>query len=367
MKIFKIENKGKASWGVDYRDPLTGKRKRRVIGQNKKGATKVLSKIDTEITEKGYFEDRKLINKSFTDVKDEYMTQEIRNIKKKYPQYDEYILNQFMEFTPLGKNKIKELNVPEVDIEVVEQYKAFRAGRVAHSTVDRELNVIRHFMRFAKSKRYIRDNPFPDVKLFREDLNRVVYFEPDEVERLLNACDSSDCQSKHLKPIVTISLNTGLRPITLLNLKWNDVDFVGRFIYTGTTKNGHKLTVHMNSDVREALENWKVVSVDNRDNWQNDYIFKSRSGKPFKHVRKSYYNAIRRAGLDSKGADFYSLRHTFCSQLAKSTKDLNLVKEAAGHKRLDMTLRYIHLAEDYKKDSIEGMYKKKGVRNPAEI
>src|SRR3989339_107938 len=307
--------------------------------------------------------------KSVIDAKEEYLDRERNNSRKKYPESDELALKKFMEFVPpsIGNRKTRDLAMSEISKEIIEDYKAYRANLVEHSTVDRELNVIRHFLYFAKGKRYIKDNPFPEVKLFREDLGRIVYFEGDEINKLLEACDKVSHQAKHLKPIVILDLNTGLRSITLFSLKWKDIDFTENFIYTNVTKNGHRLTVTLNTDAKQALEDWKAQSVGDRKDYLDEYIFKNKHGKPFKHVRKSFYKALKLAGLENKGAVFYSLRHSFCSHLAMKTKDLNLVREAAGHKRLDMTLRYVHLTDEYKKEAMEGIYKKKDGRNLAEI
>ncbi len=255
----------------------------------------------------------------------------------------------------------------EINNEVIEEYKAYRATLVKHSTVDRELNVIRHFLYFAKAKRYIIKNPFPEVELFKEDLGRIIYFEREEIDRLLEACGKVSSRAKHLKPIVVVSLNTGLRPITLFSLRWKDIDFIDNFIYTNVTKSGHRLTVTLNTDAKSALEDWKTQSVGDRKDYLDEYIFKNKDGKPFKHVRKSFYRALKIAGLENKGANFYSLRHSFLSYLSMTTKDLNLVREAAGHSRLDMTTRYIHLTDKYKKEAMEGIYKKENGRNLAEI
>ena len=40
----------------------------------------------------------------------------------------------------------------------------------------------------------------------------------------------------------------------------------------------------------------------------------------------------------------HALRHTFCSRLVQRGVPILTVKELAGHKTMDITLRYAHLA-----------------------
>lgn len=74
-------------------------------------------------------------------------------------------------------------------------------------------------------------------------------------------------------------------------------------------------------------------------------LFTSR-GKPvhpsqFREFAKSYFTA-----LGWPQGRFHALRHTFGTQLYKSTKDLALVKRELGHKSINSTMVYVHLAAE---------------------
>jgi integrase len=67
-------------------------------------------------------------------------------------------------------------------------------------------------------------------------------------------------------------------------------------------------------------------------------------------IRKRFHRTLKEASIE--GFVFHDLRHTFASHLVMAGVDLMTVKEFLGHKDIKMTLRYAHLAPDYKRDAI---------------
>jgi site-specific recombinase XerD len=67
---------------------------------------------------------------------------------------------------------------------------------------------------------------------------------------------------------------------------------------------------------------------------------------PLVWVELSFHNALEKAGIE----DFkiHNLRHTFTSNILISGVDFITVRELLGHKTIDMTLRYAHLAPNHK-------------------
>ena len=62
-------------------------------------------------------------------------------------------------------------------------------------------------------------------------------------------------------------------------------------------------------------------------------------------------SAQRLAGLKPTG-NFHILRHTFCSHLAMRGGAAKAIQELAGHTHLSTTMRYMHLAEGHKEQTI---------------
>ena len=78
-------------------------------------------------------------------------------------------------------------------------------------------------------------NPMRNVQKQKEDDGRVRFLSDDERSALLEACKES--QSPYLYPVVVLALSTGMRKGEIMNLTWNDVDFIKQRVILNDTKN----------------------------------------------------------------------------------------------------------------------------------
>ncbi len=86
-----------------------------------------------------------------------------------------------------------------------------------------------------------------NVKLLEENNMRLRLLTIDECQTLI------DCCASHLKPFVTMAINTGVRKGEILGLKWQQVDLNHGFILLDTTKNGERREIPINTTVKELL------------------------------------------------------------------------------------------------------------------
>src|SRR5271169_2468261 len=63
--------------------------------------------------------------------------------------------------------------------------------------------------------------------------------------------------------------------------------------------------------------------------------------------------SLKRKVTDIKNFTWHDLRHTFASRLVMAAVDLRTVAELMGHKRIQMTMRYAHLAPAHNSAAIE--------------
>ena len=79
-------------------------------------------------------------------------------------------------------------------------------------------------------------------------------------------------------------------------------------------------------------------------------VYRNSKGQPYRDISTAFNSAVKRAGITD--FTFHDLRHTFASRLVMRGVDRTTVKELMGHKHINMTLRYAHLAPGHKRSAI---------------
>ena len=318
------------NWYIDYR--VAGRRKRENAGPSKRLADAVLRKREIEIAENRFLDIKKNEKIRFEDFAEEFLKLHSKPNKK---------LSSFERDKTLLKNLCSFFSgryLFSITSKMAEEYKVARSKIVSPATVNREVACLKCMFNKAIEWGKVEENPAKKVKLFRENNQRLCFLEEEEIKKLLDNC------SGHLKSIVAVALNTGMRRAEILNLKWHDVDFQRKIIYLLETKNNQRREIPMNHIAEDVL-----IGVCKHPS--SPYIFCNKDGKPFYNVRKSFFTALKKAGIIN--FRFHDLRHTFASHLVMAGVDLNTVRELMGHKSLEMTLRYSHLSPDHKRRAVE--------------
>lgn len=132
-------------------------------------------------------------------------------------------------------------------------------------------------------------------------------------------------------------------------LRWReDVDLVAGTItvnqqtrhgVTGTPKGGTRRKVPMSPSLLAALKSLDVV--------RTGLVCRNLDGTPFTDGQTTHAirRIIRRAGLPERG--WHSLRHTFGTHAAMLGVNPWRLQAWMGHKRVDETMLYVHLAGEH--------------------
>lgn len=152
----------------------------------------------------------------------------------------------------------------------------------------------------------------------------------------------------HLKPLVLLSINTGMRRGEVFNLQWADINFKGKVLTVEgeTSKSGQTRHIPLNKEALEILQRWRDQHAR-----KSGYVFPGKEGGRLDNVKKSWDGLLKLAKID--GFRWHDLRHTFASKLVMAGVPLNTVRELLGHSDIAMTLRYAHLAPDSKAAAVE--------------
>jgi integrase len=155
----------------------------------------------------------------------------------------------------------------------------------------------------------------------------------------------------HLKPLVLLSLSTGVRRGTLFGLEWRDVNFPERILTLREEieKSDKTRYMHLNDTAYDTLSKWKEQS---EKTTSNALIFPSpKNGGQMDNCKNSWKALLKRAEIEN--FRWHDMRHDFASQLVMKGVDLNTVRDLMGHADLKMTLRYAHLAPENKLQAVK--------------
>jgi integrase len=266
------------------------------------------------------------------------------------------------------------LDMPMVEMDpvLIERWRAVRV-RAGNKpvTINRNLQRLRALVGKAVEWKAIDRHPFCGLKPLKHDRSgRVRYLDEEEEQQLRDALLKREDKLRkdrerfnawriarhkaplplrtqeyvdHLRPIVLLALNTGLRRGELLALMWKDVNMKTKWITVAgqTSKNNQTRRVPLNAEAAAILEGWNRQS---KGSLTGSYVFAGSKGKRMTAITTAWRSLRRMARL--RNFHFHDLRHHFASRLVQSGVDLNSVRELLGHSDIKMVLRYAHLAPE---------------------
>ena len=259
----------------------------------------------------------------------------------------------------------------------VEKWRRKRAkAGVKPTTLNRDIASLKAALSKASYWGLIDSNPIRKVKLSKLDRSpNVRFLDPAEEERLREALDAREQEIRadrisgnvwrldrgyatrqdlsdhefvdHLKPMVLVAMNTGLRRGELFNLCWKQVDIQGGNLTVSglTAKSGKTRQVPLSKETVEVFMSWKE-----QRNPAMKLVFPSRTGAPLTDIKTAWGSLLKRAKINQ--FRFHDLRHHYASRLVMGGIDLNTVRELLGHGDMKMTLLYAHLAPEHMAQAI---------------
>ena len=219
-----------------------------------------------------------------------------------------------------------------------DEYAALREQSVKHSTINRELDVLRSALLHAEANGRI--GKAPAIYALEAEEVRERWLTPDEFGRLLGGC-----QAQHIWLYMLLAVTTCARPSAILDLRWDRTDFQSDIIHlnpVGRAQTSKKRpTVKMPPALKQAL-------LEARTQAFTDYVIEY-GGYPLGSIKKAFKNAVKRAGFaDDDKIVPYTLRHTGATWLAQAGVSLWSIADLLGHADLRMVIKhYAHHHPEY--------------------
>lgn len=272
-----------------------------------------------------------------------------------------------------------------------------RAGEIAISSVNRYTNVIKAVTEYARVYKVVDSDPLADLKRMKQQdqtpdirwlnekqearLRRAIEMRdaklrgleavkpmhvspnvqiiPADVSKLADAPAFGD----HLKPIVLLMLDCGLRRQEALQLRWEDIkpdavrdDQFQLFIRPSSDKTGKGRYVPLIRETGLLLHQWRQhLKATGR---YNRWVFPNpTTGEPFKEVKSSWNTLISLAAKSMRsleGTTLRDLRSTYGSKLLQRGVPILQVSKLLGHSSVTITERhYAALSDQGKREAVD--------------
>jgi integrase len=210
--------------------------------------------------------------------------------------------------------------------------QSLKDGGSSEATINRYLSCLSAFLRFCKARGH-RKAPLPDLEWRRESEGRIRWLTYAEEDTLL------EMLPEPYRGIVYADLRTGLRASELLTLVPDQL--TPKWVHLWKTKNGSTRSVPITEDVYETL---RPIVTEGRIpsyrqlNWAWD---KARAAMGFS---------------DDPTFVFHACRHTYATRAIEAGVNIRVLQQLLGHKTIQTTLRYAHVADNTLSDAVDKMH-----------
>jgi integrase/recombinase XerD len=178
-------------------------------------------------------------------------------------------------------------------------------------------------------------SPLPEP----ERLPRVL--SPEEVAEII-AC----APHPKAKTALSVAYGTGLRGSEVVRLKTTDIDADRMVIHVEQGKGSKDRTAMLSEALLVQLREWYRYARAKGRIKPGGWLFPGVNLKRHlsrRQLNRLFHQAAKAAGIERQ-VNLHSLRHSFATHLLEQKTDVRVIQVLLGHKKLETTARYSHVA-----------------------
>ncbi len=267
----------------------------------------------------------------------------------------------------------------------------YKGKKLNPLTQNYHLIALRSFLKFMGKKDI--ETLAPDkIELAKTSQPEVVFLEPEEVEKLLQAPQPITFKGLRDRAILELLFSTGLRVAELQGLDKSQINLTrGEFSVEG--KGGKRRVVFLSQSARDWLSQYLARRRDNDEalfvstnriknsklkiqnggskepnppiiHSSNHLIIRSRR-LSVRQIERIVKKSAVRAGLQKKVTP-HVLRHTFATDLLVSGGDIRSVQAMLGHASITTTQIYTHVTDTHLRDVHRAFHGRRMRQSPPE-
>ncbi len=221
--------------------------------------------------------------------------------------------------------------------------KGLKARGMAPRTVGRRLSALRGLFRFLVEEEGLENSPLTLVSNPKTGIDIPKVLTVEEMERLLDAPDTSTPRGLRDRAMLEVGYGCGLRASELVSLLVDQVQ--GQEFLRIVGKGEVERIVPLGGEARHWIGRYLLEGRPRLlGRTRSRFLFVGRRGRAIS--RQRLWQLVReygvRAGL-REAVSPHTLRHSFATHLLQGGADLRVVQMLLGHKSITTTQVYTHL------------------------
>lgn len=163
---------------------------------------------------------------------------------------------------------------------------------------------------------------------------------PEEVAEVLACAPNLKAQTA-----LSVAYGAGLRASEVVRLKTTDIDSDRMVIRVDQGKGARDRTALLSPALLEQLRTWYRAARSKQQVRPGGWLFPGQRGNHLsvRQLNRLFHQAVDAAGIERR-VSLHSLRHSFATHLLEKNTDIRVIQTLLGHKKLETTARYSHVA-----------------------
>jgi integrase/recombinase XerD len=242
-----------------------------------------------------------------------------------------------------------------VDTESLRHYldHLYQSG-LGNRSVARHLTTLRSFYGFLLRENQIPEDPTQHLRTARQWQTIPKFLNLEEINRLIEAADTSTPKGQRDRAMMQLLYATGLRVSELCRVGVGDLNSSMGVVKTLGKGNKHRL-VPVGTAAIQAVEQYlasgRPLLLKGR---ASKYLFITARGGPM--TRQCFWTLLagygKKAGI-FRGLTPHVLRHSFATHLLEGGADLRSVQVMLGHADISTTQIYTHVMRSRLRDTVQ--------------
>jgi integrase/recombinase XerD len=239
-------------------------------------------------------------------------------------------MRRLVKHSRVPADQISEIQLRDFVVQLAE-------GKLSSATINQAISACGFFFRHVLPREWKMEMHYQRVPQ-----RLPVTLSLEEVRRLLNATETL-----RERAAMEIAYSGGLRLGEVLRLKVSDIDSSRMIIRVEQGKGKKDRNVMLAASLLETL----------RAYWKQErprvWLFPGPDGQHSLNptIFQRAFVVAKRAARIEKAVSFHSLRHSFATHLMESGVSVRTIQALLGHRSLETTQRYTHVAGDYLRET----------------